>query len=57
MCVSTRYSLLMGAVFSQCKQEKNIFMVDNQKENNISKEESNMIIENGIQKISQINRK
>ena len=50
MCVSTRYSPLIGTVFSQRKQEKNIFRVDNQRENNISKEESNMVQENEISK-------
>jgi hypothetical protein len=45
-----RYSPLIGAVFSQRQQEKNIFRVDNKKENNLSKEELNMIQENEIPK-------
>ena len=65
MCVSTRYSPLTGTVFSQRKQEKNISRVDNQKENNISKEGLSMIQENEIPKhfkstesnISKSNRK
>ena len=65
MYVNTRYSPLIGTVFSQRKQEKNIFRVGNQIENNISKEKSSMIQENEIPKylkqkesnISKSNRK